>query len=248
MVRRAHRRHSVTRVVSIATIFQQFAFMPSAKKSIKPRKIAVQSRSTHTVRSILEATTQVLLAVGSDRLTTSRVAERAGVSIGTLYQYFPNKEALLSGALRQHLSGVVEAIERACEEAAESSLERMAKAVVGAFVEAKLRDAPTSRALYAVAADVGGAEVVAEMTARSQAALLKMLESSSDCRLSDPDTVVYVWASSMVGPVQGLLQCEEGIIKAQVLREHLERMAVAYLRSQSINHLSTSSQHPADRR
>ena len=48
-----------------------------------------------TVEAISEATIQVLLAVGLDRLTTTRVAERAGVSVGTLYQYYPNKQALL---------------------------------------------------------------------------------------------------------------------------------------------------------
>jgi AcrR family transcriptional regulator len=59
--------------------------------TLEPRKTPVQERSTVTVEAIYEATFQVLLAVGPDRLTTTRVAERAGVSVGTLYQYFPNK-------------------------------------------------------------------------------------------------------------------------------------------------------------
>jgi len=60
--------------------------------TLEPRKTPVQERSTVTVEAIYEATFQVLLTVGGpDRLTTTRVAERAGVSVGTLYQYFPNK-------------------------------------------------------------------------------------------------------------------------------------------------------------
>jgi DNA-binding transcriptional regulator YbjK len=55
-----------------------------------------------TVEAISEATIQVLLAVGLHRLTKSRVAERARVSVGTLYQYYPNKQGLLYAGLKVH--------------------------------------------------------------------------------------------------------------------------------------------------
>lgn len=61
---------------------------------IKPRKLPRQSRSRATFEAIVEATTQLLVDEGYDKFTTARVAERAGVSIGSLYQYFPNKAAL----------------------------------------------------------------------------------------------------------------------------------------------------------
>ena len=83
---------------------------------LEPRKSPVQARSTASVDAILEATIQVLLSAGKERLTTTRVALRAGVSVGTLYQYFPNKSALLKAALRRHLDEVTEATERACRE------------------------------------------------------------------------------------------------------------------------------------
>jgi len=59
------------------------------------RKTPSQARSAWTVDLILQAAAQVLEARGEDELTTKRVAKRAGVSIGTLYQYFPNRDALL---------------------------------------------------------------------------------------------------------------------------------------------------------
>jgi len=82
---------------------------------LEPRKSPVQARSTASVDAILEATIQVLLQVGKERLTTTRVAKRAGVSVGTLYQYFPNKSALLQAALRRHLDEVTDAIELVCK-------------------------------------------------------------------------------------------------------------------------------------
>ncbi|MGV0625202.1 TetR family transcriptional regulator [Mycolicibacter minnesotensis] len=62
---------------------------------ISARKQPKQSRSTELVAAILEAAAQVLADEGAQRFTSARVAERAGVSVGSLYQYFPNKAAIL---------------------------------------------------------------------------------------------------------------------------------------------------------
>jgi AcrR family transcriptional regulator len=62
---------------------------------ISSRKLPKQARSNQLVAAILQAAAQVLAAEGAQRFTTARVAERAGVSVGSLYQYFPNKAAIL---------------------------------------------------------------------------------------------------------------------------------------------------------
>lgn len=62
---------------------------------ISSRKQPKQARSTELVAAILEAAVQVLATEGAPRFTTARVAEKAGVSVGSLYQYFPNKAAIL---------------------------------------------------------------------------------------------------------------------------------------------------------
>jgi AcrR family transcriptional regulator len=79
---------------------------------LEPRKSPVRARSVASVEAILDASIQVLLKVGKERLTTTRVALRAGVLVGTLYQYFPNKSALLQAALKRHLTDVTEAVPR----------------------------------------------------------------------------------------------------------------------------------------
>ncbi len=118
--------------------------MPQRSRIVlAPRKSPVQARSAVTVDAILEATIQVLLSVGKERLTTTRVALRAGVSVGTLYQYFPNKRALLQAALKRHLDEVTNAVERVCREQKGNTLEHMATAVIAAFLNAKMRDAKT---------------------------------------------------------------------------------------------------------
>ena len=67
----------------------------SKKSQIAARKRPVQARSARLVADILEAAARVLAREGARHFTTVRVAEEAGVSIGSLYQYFPSKEALL---------------------------------------------------------------------------------------------------------------------------------------------------------
>jgi AcrR family transcriptional regulator len=82
------------------------------------------------VDAILEATIQVLLRIGKERLTTTKVAARAGVSVGTLYQYFPNKRSLLQAVLQRHLEGVTEAVEIVCRQHKGKPLQEMASALV----------------------------------------------------------------------------------------------------------------------
>jgi len=92
--------------------------MPAdALVAFEPRKTPIQARSTVTVEAISEATIQVLLSHGAERFTTTRVAERAGVSVGTLYQYYPNKQSLLFAVLEHHMNNVATRVEAACESA-----------------------------------------------------------------------------------------------------------------------------------
>jgi len=68
---------------------------PRRKPQISPRKKPQQARSSDLVAAILEAASRVLAKEGAQRFTTARVAEKAGVSVGSVYQYFPNKAAIL---------------------------------------------------------------------------------------------------------------------------------------------------------
>lgn len=68
----------------------------SDKQPPRARKRPRQSRSRHTLRAIQEACLKILDTEGADKLTTARIADVAGVNIASLYQYFPNKEAILS--------------------------------------------------------------------------------------------------------------------------------------------------------
>lgn len=87
--------------------------MAGRRAPVTPRKRPSQARSRETVRAIVEAAAHVFEALGPDAATTDAIAERAGVSIGSLYQYFPSKDALLATLSACHLLAAREAIEPA---------------------------------------------------------------------------------------------------------------------------------------
>ena len=200
-----------------------------ARALLEPRKTPVQARSTASVDAILEATIQVLLDAGKERLTTTKVASRAGVSVGTLYQYFPNKSSLLQAALRRHLEEVAEAVEQACREQQGSTLVQMATALVNAFMEAKMRRAKTSVALYSVSADVDGAKIVQQMAARFSKAVVEMLESSSEPLTKDSQLIASMLQSAMAGVSRGLLESAAPEKQFDAVRQELVVLACAYL-------------------
>ncbi|WP_259782428.1 TetR/AcrR family transcriptional regulator [Aestuariispira ectoiniformans] len=82
-----------------------------AKAVTTPRKLPKQDRSRAAVDAMLTATAQVLQVEGYDKTTTARIAERAGVSVGSLYQYFPNKDALIAALIRQHTDALLRSFE-----------------------------------------------------------------------------------------------------------------------------------------
>src|SRR6185437_7157816 len=82
-----------------------------ARKPVaKPRKVASQERSRATVEALVEATARILVKEGFHKASTNRVAEVAGVSVGSLYQYFPSKEALVAAVIERHQQEIMRTV------------------------------------------------------------------------------------------------------------------------------------------
>jgi AcrR family transcriptional regulator len=206
-----------------------------SRASLEPRKTPVQARSTASVDAILEATIQVLLDVGKERLTTTRVALRAGVSVGTLYQYFPNKSALLQAVLTSHLNEVTEAVEAVCRDQKGKPLTQMATALIMAFLQAKMKDVKTSAALYSVSGDVDGAKIVKQMGNRANKAIVALLETAREQLTKDPRLIASVLQGAMFGISRRMLESNAPDKQLESLRPELILLACAYLSACSVS-------------
>ena len=100
----------------------------------KPRKQPLQSRSKETFGAILEAAARILEAEGLEAANTNAIAARAGVSIGSLYQYFPDKAAIFAELIRQAESGLGDMLEKLLAHTAGQSLEDRLKLLIKAGV------------------------------------------------------------------------------------------------------------------
>ena len=201
--------------------------------SLNPRRKPQQRRSRDTIDTIFEATIQVLLANGFDKTTTIQIADRAGVSIGSLYQYFPNKRALLAAIVRRHVGGVVDATVAACKSVHGKPIEEMCATIMAVFVDAKTRRPDISRALYLPTAAVNGDAIVKEESSRCAQAVHDMLITASDAKFEQPQVVSSVLIASIVGPTRAAIEAGGNRSTFDGLKLHLTALCVGYLKEMS---------------
>jgi len=123
--------------------------------NLAPRRVPAQSRAALTVDNILAATAQLLKQVGFERLTTNAVAELAGYSVGTLYHYFPCKEALIAELRRCHYRDTKKALNNAFDSLCGASLEDCLRQIVAANVMVHRKDPDLHYLLMERYPDVG---------------------------------------------------------------------------------------------
>ncbi|CAG4892632.1 HTH-type transcriptional regulator BetI [Paraburkholderia saeva] len=117
------------------------------KPLTKPRKHAAQERSRVTVDALIEATARILVRDGFDKASTNRIAEKAGVSVGSLYQYFPSKEALVTAVIERHSQELMQVVRDALADAATLPMEQAVRVLVNAAIEAHRIDPELHRVL-----------------------------------------------------------------------------------------------------
>lgn len=124
--------------------------MQRRARELRSRKLPLQARSRATVDAILSAAAQVFTTHGYAAGTTNRIADRAGVSIGSLYEYFPNKDALLVAILEAHVREGEAILQKTTDElrTAGGKLRSMVERLVAAMVELHTRDPELHRVLF----------------------------------------------------------------------------------------------------
>jgi AcrR family transcriptional regulator len=127
-----------------------------AKRSHDRRKGPQQERSRATVDYILKAAVQILSKEGSSGLSTNRIAERAGVAVASLYQYFPNKEAILDALFEMQLSEEREEFERRSSTLKNASLREVIRVGVRSTLDVHARKPTLVRTILSAIPFLGG--------------------------------------------------------------------------------------------
>ena len=195
------------------------------------RKTPVQARANVTVEAIFEATIQLLLKNGLTHLTTICIAKRAGVSVGTYYQYFPNKQALLLTLLSQHLRRVTTAVELACKNNHGKPQATMVSAFLEAYIAAQLAHVDEARAVYRMAPNIGAGAVLARERKIVVTAIAAMFRTSPHLPADDVEVIAYTFFGAVAGATRAALEISYGTRSIRGWEKHLERLGQAYLAS-----------------
>jgi AcrR family transcriptional regulator len=205
--------------------------MAPRKSPLSPRKTPRQSRSSTTVDALLVAATRVFKELGYSGATTNRIAVVAGVSIGSLYEYFPNKDALLAALARRHMQeGLEEAARFLAAGTAGGTIDALARSGLHAMLALHDRDVALHRMIFEETALPAWLRreltILAEPLVDTLTALLK---SSAEVRVSDPRLAAILVAQVTESLTHGfVLHPPEGVSRDRFVEEGA-RLLRAYL-------------------
>lgn len=164
----------------------------------KPRKVASQQRSRATVEALLEATARILVKEGFDKASTNRIAEAAGVSVGSLYQYFPSKEALVAAVIERHRQQLIQMVLGELREALAEPLKTGVRKLVAVAVKAHRIDPKLHRVLTEQIPRVGRLEMLESFHRENCELFRKYLERHRrELCVDDLELASFVCATSI---------------------------------------------------
>jgi AcrR family transcriptional regulator len=195
----------------------------------RTRRQPKQQRARQTADSVLQAAIRVLKREGFDALTTNRIAEVAGVSIGSVYQYFPDKQAIFVALHRRHIDEIDRLIAAQLMNHAASSLDELIRALIGAMIEAHRADPELSELLMAEVPH--RADRTRGFAARVHGAFRLAIASKMTAQktVHDLDRIVFVVTHMVEALSHGaVLQRPPGVTFGEA-REEAVRAVLAYL-------------------
>lgn len=203
--------------------------MPSPTQ-LQPRKVPVQRRAEETRQRILDSAARIFATHGYAAGTTNRIAEAAQLSVGSLYQYFPNKDAILAELVRQHVADGLAALAPLLAEPPGGDLTARLDALVGALIELHAHDPRLHQVLFEEAPRP--ADVLAELHAaeeRTVGVLAEVLAADPDVTHPDPLVAARLAVTVVESLVHRLVARPEPPASTAVLRREIVHLVHAYL-------------------
>jgi len=198
------------------------------KSKLSARKTPVQERSRATVEALLEATADILVRHGYAKLTTNRIAERAGVNIASLYQYFPGKEAIVSELRRRHGDEQRAALRKVLVERRSQGFESTLRALVSMGVAAHAVNPRLHRVFTEELPALGYSEVSAR-DAPLAAEFRQLLERAS-IDVADVDLALWMVATVSGAVIHRATVERPDDLSSGAIADELVTLLLRYLR------------------
>ena len=195
-----------------------------------PRKRPRQERSQATVDAILDATARVLKTTGYDRASTNRIALAAGVSVGSLYQYFPSKEALVAALAARHNAAMTALVRAKLAELAQAPLPLAVRAMIDAMFEAHAVDPKLHKALIEEVPRIGKLENLRAVEQETLMLVAAMLEQrKGELRRAHVETMAFVLVHLVESVTHASVLAEHEPARARRVADELTDMVLRYL-------------------
>lgn len=205
------------------------------KPQTNARKSASQERSRLTVDALLEATARVLLKDGYDTASTNKIAAVAGVSIGSLYQYFPSKEALVAAVIDRHTQEVLRLVREALAKVAMQPVEVAARELVSVMIDVHRINPKLHRVLVEQIPRTGRLENIEAIDREAYVLVRRYLEAHRDeLDVADLDTAALICVAAVEAVTHAaVVDRPESLTdeKARKLVDDVTRLVVRYLRN-----------------
>lgn len=202
----------------------------ASRRRASPRKKPVQRRSKAMVEVLVEATTRVLLKDGYEACTTNRVADVAGVSVGSVYQYFPNKESLVVAVMERHQAQLQVAMVERLSQLGDADLSTAVHEMVGAMLEVQRLQPRLHRVLLEQVPRIGATRRLHELNSEYAPMIEAWLEAHRDeLGITNPSVAAYVLIGAVEGVLSRVLLEKPGWLELGLLKDQLTRLVLSYL-------------------
>ena len=199
------------------------------EKPVNPRKSPRQSRSQATVEAILQAAAHILIKDGYQAFNTNHVVQRAGVSIGSLYQYFPNKDALIAELKLQHVAKTKDAIDD-LEFSPDRPLTDIISQIVRNHIALHKVDPELHHVLSEQVARLGGLDRQDKMLTEIQDKVLWMLNTHSSTKsLKYPKLVMLMTVTTVEAVTHNAMLNNRELLDTDLFQTELIRMILTFI-------------------
>ncbi|HEY3816356.1 MAG TPA: TetR/AcrR family transcriptional regulator [Polyangiaceae bacterium] len=197
-----------------------------------PRKKPRQQRSQDTVECILDATARVLCSTGYDRASTNRVAMAAGVSVGSLYQYFPSKEALVAALVERHVEQMTSLVTGKLAEVSTAPLDVAVRTMIDSMFAAHAVDPKLHKVLIEQVPRIGKLERIVGVEREVEVLVAAFLEARrGELRRSRLEAAAFVVCNLVEAVTHAAVLAELRDPRRSEVAAELTDMILRYLQS-----------------